>query len=100
MITVIVTFPSKMMLHYPIYSRRGIALACLGGPIYAIGGLDDSTCFNTVERYDIGSDSWSCVQSMTFPRGGVAVATLKVRTICTLVYLYITMEVVNNFEAL
>ena len=59
--------------------RRGIALACLGGPIYAVGGLDDSTCFNIVERYDPDSDSWSFVQAMNFPRGGVAVAIVKVR---------------------
>ena len=59
--------------------RRGIALACLGGPIYAVGGLDDSTCFNNVERYDIESDTWSFVQPMLMPRGGVAIATLKVR---------------------
>lgn len=59
--------------------RRGIALASLGGPIYAVGGLDDSTCFNIVERYDPESDTWSSVQNMDVPRGGVAVAVLKVR---------------------
>ena len=64
---------------YLIFStRRGIALAHLGGPIYAVGGLDDSTCFNTVERYDVVSDTWTSVQSMHRPRGGVAVAALKV----------------------
>lgn len=62
-------------------SSRGIALACLGGPIYAIGGLDDSTCYNIVERYDPESDSWSFVQPMLQPRGGVAVAPLKVLNI-------------------
>ena len=67
-----------MLLH-----RRGIALACLGGPIYAVGGLDDSTCFNSVERYDIDSDTWSFVQPMIMPRGGVAVATLKVNKTTT-----------------
>ena len=63
------------------YHRRGIALSHLGGPIYAVGGLDDSTCFNTVERYDIASDTWTCVQSMHRPRGGVAVAALKVSSL-------------------
>ena len=43
-----------------------------------MGGLDDSTCFNIVERYDVESDTWSFVQAMIMPRGGVAVATLKV----------------------
>ena len=48
------------------------------GPIYALGGLDDATCYNTVERYDAKSDSWSFVKSMNLPRGGVAVAQINV----------------------
>lgn len=58
--------------------RRGIALACLGGPIYAVGGLDDSSCFRTVERYDSESEKWNFVAEMNTARGGVGVATLKV----------------------
>ena len=68
-----------MILSYFSDHRRGLALACLGGPIYAIGGLDDTTCFSVVERYDPVSDVWGSVQSMNQPRGGVAVAVLKVR---------------------
>ena len=60
--------------------RRGIALAALGGPIYAIGGLDDNSCFNDVERYDIESDRWTAVASMNTPRGGVGSVALGVRT--------------------
>lgn len=63
------------MLRFP---RRGIALASLGGPIYAIGGLDDNTCFSDVERYDIDSDRWSTVASMNTPRGGVGSVALVV----------------------
>ena len=48
--------------------------------MYAVGGLDDSTCFDTVERYDIEHNTWSPVASMSTARGGVAVAALKVRT--------------------
>lgn len=48
--------------------------------MYAVGGLDDSTCFDTVERYDIEHNTWSTVASMSTPRGGVAVAALKVRS--------------------
>ncbi|KPP79616.1 kelch-like protein 8-like [Scleropages formosus] len=55
---------------------RGIALAALGGPIYAIGGLDDNSCFNDVERYDIESDHWSAVAPMNMPRGGVGSVAL------------------------
>ncbi len=58
---------------------RGIAVGCLGGPLYAVGGLDDSTCFDTVERYDIEHNTWSTVASMSTARGGVAVAALKVK---------------------
>lgn len=62
-----------------MFLRRGIALAALGGPIYAIGGLDDNSCFNDVERYDIESDSWSAVAPMNTPRGGVGSVALGVR---------------------
>lgn len=53
-------------------------MASLGGPIYAIGGLDDNTCFNDVERYDIESDEWSTVAPMNTPRGGVGSVALVV----------------------
>uniref|UniRef100_A0A3B3Z738 Uncharacterized protein n=1 Tax=Periophthalmus magnuspinnatus TaxID=409849 RepID=A0A3B3Z738_9GOBI len=58
--------------------RRGIALAALGGPIYAIGGLNDNSCFNDVERYDIEGDCWSSVAPMNTPRGGVGSVALGV----------------------
>jgi kelch-like protein 8 len=53
-------------------------LASVGGPIYAIGGLDDNTCFNDVERYDIESNQWSTVAPMNTPRGGVGSVALVV----------------------
>lgn len=70
--------------------RRGIALASLGGPIYAIGGLDDNTCFNDVERYDIESDQWSTVAPMNSPRGGVGSVALIVSyvAVCSWIALY------------
>ena len=69
---------SLRLVHFVFAPRRGIALATLGGPVYAIGGLDDTTCFDIVERYDPESDTWSSVQRMETPRGGVAVCVLKV----------------------
>ena len=59
-----------------LYCRRGVAVAHLGGPLYAVGGLDDTMCFNDVERYDPVSNSWSPAASLNSPRGGVAVACL------------------------
>lgn len=58
-------------------------MASLGGPIYAIGGLDDNTCFNDVERYDIESDQWSTVAPMITPRGGVGSVALLVSYMAT-----------------
>lgn len=52
--------------------------------IYAVGGLDDATCFNTVERYDPETNLWAFVASMEIPRGGVGVATLKVWKFCNI----------------
>ena len=65
---------------FDVACSRGLAVASLGvhGPIYALGGLDDNTCYSTVERYDAESNSWSQVQDMNFPRGGVAVASINV----------------------
>ncbi|XP_041267920.1 kelch-like protein 8 isoform X2 [Onychostruthus taczanowskii] len=67
------TCTEVLLLWFP---RRGIALASLGGPIYATGGLDDNACFSDVERYDIDSDRWSTVASMNTPRGGVGSVAL------------------------
>lgn len=50
----------------------------MGGPIYAVGGLDDEMFYSTVERYDVNSDLWSIVSPMNSARGGVAVVKLKV----------------------
>ena len=61
-----------------VWSSRGIALAHLNGPVYAVGGLDDTACFNTVERYDAESNCWTTVQSMNSARGGVAVTAFRV----------------------
>ena len=58
--------------------RRGLAVAAMGNALYAIGGLDDTACFDTVERYDPSIDNWSPVAPMNIPRGGVGVGVLKV----------------------
>ena len=70
---------SYLSLYMVIYFRRGIALAPMGGAIYAVGGLDDSTCYDTVERYDHACDKWTFVSSMNVRRGGVGVTALNVK---------------------
>lgn len=69
-----------VLLIFVYFHRRGIALSSLGGPIYAIGGLDDNTCFNDVERYDVECDRWTAVAPMITPRGGVGSVALVVCT--------------------
>ena len=43
--------------------------------IFAIGGLDDTTCYNNVERYDPCSDTWKSVANLRIHRGGVCAVT-------------------------
>ena len=66
--------------------------------MYAVGGLDDSTCFDTVERYDIEHNTWSTVASMSTPRGGVAVAALKVSR--NLQKIFIDRFIENDFRVI
>lgn len=57
-----------------------------GGAIYAIGGLTDNACYNTVERYDVGRNHWTSVATLIIPRGGVATVTLDVSTLKYLIF--------------
>ena len=68
----------SLRLFFHVIYRRGLGLACMGGAIYAVGGLDDKNCFDTVERYDPVANTWTQVASLNLPRGGVGVAVLKV----------------------
>lgn len=63
-------------------------MSSLGGPIYAIGGLDDSTCFNNVERYDVECDRWTAIAPMNTPRGGVGSVALMVGGVCRPIHRY------------
>lgn len=58
--------------------RRGLGLVSFGETIYAIGGLSDDVCYNTVERYDVVMDTWTCVGTLIIPRGGVSAAVFDV----------------------
>ena len=61
----------------------------MGGAIYAVGGLDDKNCFDTVERYDPVANTWTQVASLNLPRGGVGVAVLKVSQYITCSYIHV-----------
>ena len=45
--------------------------------MFAVGGLDDSSCFDTVERYDTLEDQWTPVASMNHRRGGAGLVALE-----------------------
>ena len=49
-------------------AREGVAVAVVNNVLYAIGGYDIRSTFNTVERYSPDEDRWSLVASMSVPR--------------------------------
>lgn len=49
---------------------------CVCVCLFRAGGLNDSACFSTVERYNPQSRQWTEVCPMNSPRGGVGVVTL------------------------
>lgn len=48
--------------------RLGVAVAVLGGYLYAIGGSDGHCPLNTVERYDPRQNKWAPVAAMSTRR--------------------------------
>lgn len=51
-------------------------MAVLSNYLYAVGGFDDSLPLQSVERYDIQTDTWSIISTMNSCRGGVGVCTM------------------------
>lgn len=60
-------------------SRYDLGLACLGGPLYAIGGVDGRAILNTIERFDLETSEWSYITSMIHARCTFGVATVDNR---------------------
>ncbi|XP_042299795.1 kelch-like protein 12 isoform X2 [Sceloporus undulatus] len=56
-----------------------VGVAFLNDHIYAVGGYDGTECLSSVEAYNIRTDSWTTVTSMTTPRCHVGVTVLKGR---------------------
>uniref|UniRef100_A0A8C0A171 Uncharacterized protein n=1 Tax=Anas zonorhyncha TaxID=75864 RepID=A0A8C0A171_9AVES len=58
-------------------SRAGVAL--LNDHIYVVGGFDGTAHLSSVEAYNIRTDSWTTVTSMTTPRCYVGATVLRGR---------------------
>jgi len=51
-------------------------VAVVGQYLYAIGGFDDSSPLNSVERYNPATNQWTYVACMTTCRGGVGAGAM------------------------
>ena len=58
--------------------RLGVAVAVLGGFLYAIGGSDGATPLNTVERYDPRQNKWAVVAPMSTRRKHLGCAVFNI----------------------
>lgn len=50
-------------------------VCALGNHIYVMGGYDGTNQLNTVERYDVETDSWTFISSMRHRRSALGVTT-------------------------
>lgn len=57
--------------------RTASALAAIGGKVYAVGGEVAGTAKDTVESYDVASQAWTAVASMSTPRRLASAATVN-----------------------
>ncbi len=63
------------MYVFPGY--KGLGVASLEGPLYAVGGHDGWSYLNSVERWDPVTRQWSFVAPMNSQRSTVGVAALN-----------------------
>ena len=56
--------------------RAGAGVAELNGFLYVVGGFDDNSPLNSVEKFDPKLNQWTTMANMSCPRGGVGVAAL------------------------
>lgn len=57
----------------------GAGVALLNDHIYVVGGFDGTAHLSSVEAYNIRTDSWTTVTSMTTPRCYVGATVLRGR---------------------
>jgi hypothetical protein len=60
-------------------NRYDFDVACIGSPLYAIGGHDGRIILNTVERFDPETSEWTYVTSMINARCTLGVAVIENR---------------------
>ena len=58
-------------------ARRSFAVAVLNGFVYAIGGINGGTYYDSVEKYCLRSNKWVFVHSMSVERRAVRAAALE-----------------------
>ncbi|KAI1289869.1 Influenza virus NS1A-binding -like protein [Halotydeus destructor] len=64
----------------PMTSARCAAgTACLQGKLFVCGGYDRGECLNSVEQYDLESNSWKALASMKNARGRFDIAVVSDR---------------------
>lgn len=59
------------------FAYKGLGVASLEGPLYAVGGHDGWSYLNSVERWDPVTRQWSFVAPMNSQRSTVGVAALN-----------------------
>ena len=57
-------------------ARRSFAVTVLNGYLYAMGGINGGTYYDSVERYCPRSNKWVFVQPMSVERRAVCAAAL------------------------
>jgi hypothetical protein len=43
--------------------RSALASACLGGGVYALGGASARHTLRSIERYDLGQETWTTLSA-------------------------------------
>lgn len=56
-----------------------LGVCALGNHIFVMGGYDGTNQLNTVERYDVETDTWSFAASMRHRRSALGVTALHGR---------------------
>lgn len=54
--------------------RSGFSTGVVDGMLYVVGGCNNLSTLNLVDRYDPEKDEWSCGAKMSVRRSGLGVA--------------------------